>query len=88
MAQIAEILRLNQQTVRNSLDQGSRPAIRVGRRVRVRWSDVEAMMKPAGPAIPGGGSSGPSADGQAFWDGEYMPLGGLTALRRGLKPLL
>jgi hypothetical protein len=37
------------------------------------------MMKPAGPAIPGGGSSGPSADAQAFWDGEYLSL---AALRR------
>jgi excisionase family DNA binding protein len=77
VARIAEILRLNQQTVRNWIDQGSLPAIRVGRRVRVRWSDVEAMMKPAGPAIPGGGSSRLSADGQAFWDGEYMPLAAL-----------
>ena len=77
VARIAEILRLNQQTVRNWIDQGSLPAIRVGRRVRVRWGDVEAMMKPAGPAIPGGGSSGPSADAQGFWDGEYMPLAAL-----------
>jgi hypothetical protein len=35
---------------------------------------VDTMMKPAGPAIPGGGSSGPSADAQAFWEGEDVPL--------------
>jgi len=35
------------------------------------------MMKPAGPAIPGGESTRPSADAQAFWDGEYTPLAGL-----------
>ena len=45
VAQIAEILRLNQQTVRNWIDQGSLPAMRVGRRVRVRWGGVEAMME-------------------------------------------
>ena len=77
VADIAEVLKLNQQTVRNWIDQGRLRAIRVGRRVRVRWGDVEAMMTPAGPASPGGGTSTPSADGQAFWDGEYVPLVGL-----------
>ena len=33
------LLRLNQQTVRNWIDQGSLPALRVGRRVRVRRAD-------------------------------------------------
>jgi excisionase family DNA binding protein len=79
VAEIAEILKLNQQTVRNWIVDGSLPAIHVGRRVRVRWGGVEAMTKPAGPAIPGGGSSGPSADAQGFWDGEYVPL---VALQR------
>src|SRR5436309_1341086 len=37
VAEIAEILKLNPQTVRNWIDQGSLPAIRIGRRVRVRW---------------------------------------------------
>lgn len=74
VAQIAEILKLNQQTVRNWIVEGSLPAIRVGRRVRVRWGDVEAMMKPAGPAVPGGGSSQSSADAQAFWDGVGLAM--------------
>jgi excisionase family DNA binding protein len=78
VAQIAEILRLNQQTVRNWIDEGSLPAMRVGRRVRVRWGDVEAMMKPASPAISGGGSSGAAPVAQAFWDGEYTPLAALS----------
>ena len=80
VAEVAEMLKLNQQTVRNWIDQGSLPALRVGRRVRVRWGDVEAMMKPAGPAIPDGGSARPSADAQAFWDGEYMPLAALPSV--------
>ena len=77
VAEIAEILRLNQQTVRNWIDDGLLPAIRVGRRVRIRWADVEAMMKPAGPAIPGGAggdTSRVSSAAQSFWDGEYIPL--------------
>ena len=77
MAEIAQILKLNQQTVRNWIVEGSLPAIRVGRRVRVRWGDVEAMMKPAGPAIPGARPSAPLADAQAFWYGEHLPLAGL-----------
>lgn len=41
VSEVAEILKLNQQTVRNwGVDQGSIPAVRVGRRVRVRWCDV------------------------------------------------
>ena len=36
VAEVAELLKLNQQTVRNWIDQGSLPAVRVGRRVRIR----------------------------------------------------
>ena len=36
VAEIAGILKLNQQTIRNWIDQGTPPALRVGRRVRVR----------------------------------------------------
>ena len=77
VADIARILKLNSQTVRNWIAGGSLPAMHVGRRVRVRWGDVEAMMKPAGPAIPGDGPSGPSKAAR-FWDGTYTPLAGLS----------
>jgi excisionase family DNA binding protein len=41
-------LKLNQQTVRNWIDQGSLPALRVGtRRVRVRRSDLDAYLERA-----------------------------------------
>jgi len=36
VAEVAAVLKLNQQTVRNWIDQGSLPALRVGRRVRIR----------------------------------------------------
>jgi excisionase family DNA binding protein len=71
VADIARILKLNQQTVRNWIDQGSLPALRVGRRVRVRRSDFEALLESgrtvARPA------SGPSP-AQAFWEGEFHPM--------------
>jgi excisionase family DNA binding protein len=70
VADIARVLKLNQQTVRNWIDQGSLPALRVGRRVRVRRSDFVALLE-RGRTVPPQ-SSGPSP-AQAFWDGEYHP---------------
>ena len=45
VAEVAEILRLNQQTVRNWIDAGSLPAVRVGRRVRIRRSDLDRILE-------------------------------------------
>jgi excisionase family DNA binding protein len=43
--EVAELLRLNQQTVRNIIDRGELRAVRVGpRRVRVRQSDLDAFI--------------------------------------------
>jgi excisionase family DNA binding protein len=48
VAEVAELLRLNQQTVRNWIDRGSLPAIRVGaRRVRIRRADLDAFLMQA-----------------------------------------
>jgi excisionase family DNA binding protein len=45
VAEIAEQLRLNQQTVRNWIDRGELSAIRIGpRRVRVRASELERFI--------------------------------------------
>lgn len=44
VAEVAALLKLNQQTVRNWIDASSLPAVRVGRRVRIKRSDVEAMV--------------------------------------------
>jgi excisionase family DNA binding protein len=42
---VAELLQLNPQTVRNWIDQGSLAAIRVGqRRVRIRQSDLDRFL--------------------------------------------
>lgn len=42
--EIAQRLKLNQQTVRNWIDQGSLPAVRVGRRIRIRRSDLDRII--------------------------------------------
>ena len=44
VAEVAHMLKLNQQTVRNWIDQGSLPALRVGRRVRIKRSDFDQVL--------------------------------------------
>lgn len=44
VAEIAEHLKLNQQTLRNWIDQGQLPAVRIGRRVRVRRVDLDRLL--------------------------------------------
>lgn len=73
VAEVAEVLRLNQQTVRNWIDQGSLPALRVGRRVRIKRSDLDRLLTDgySGGTQVGAVDSGPSAED--FWGGE--PVG-------------
>jgi len=43
--EVAEHLKLNEQTIRNWIDQGSLAAVRVGRRrVRIRRADLERLI--------------------------------------------
>ncbi len=74
VAEVAQRLKLNQQTVRNWIDQGSLPAVRVGRRVRIKRSDFERILE---EGYSSGVSTarqdrGPSAE--AFWGGEPVGL--------------
>lgn len=73
VAEVAEILKLNQQTVRNWIDQGSLPALRVGRRVRIKRSDFERVLAQSytGGIGAAANEAGPSAED--FWGGE--PVG-------------
>jgi len=43
--EVAQTLRLNPQTVRNWIDRGSLRAIRVGRRARIRQSDLDELVQ-------------------------------------------
>ena len=73
MAEVAELLKLNQQTVRNWIDQGSLPALKVGRRVRIRRSDLERMLDQG--RVKGNSSSGQEAlSAEGFWGGEPVGL--------------
>ncbi|MBV9798068.1 MAG: helix-turn-helix domain-containing protein [Solirubrobacterales bacterium] len=74
VAEVAATLKLNQQTVRNWIDQGSLPALRVGRRVRIRRSDFERLLTDSYTGAAGATKEedgGPTAED--FWGGE--PVG-------------
>ena len=69
VSEIAELLKLNQQTIRNWIDSGYLPAIRIGRRVRVKREDFERLLEESYSGRSGGGSEPPDA----IWSGE-VPL--------------
>jgi excisionase family DNA binding protein len=73
VADVAATLKLNQQTVRNWIDQGRLPALRVGRRVRIKRSDFERILDESytGRSAPPPRRE-PSADD--FWGGELVGL--------------
>lgn len=56
-AEVAKLLKLNQQTVRNWIDAGQLPALRVGRRIRVRSSELDAFAEQGRTARPPAGSA-------------------------------
>jgi putative molybdopterin biosynthesis protein len=70
VADIARTLKVNQQTVRNWIDGSRLPALRVGRRVRVRRADFDAFVE-RGRTVPAPAAGRSQA--QAFWDGEFHP---------------
>ena len=43
--EIAEHLKLNAQTIRNLIDQRRLPAVRIGRRIRVRRTDLDRILE-------------------------------------------
>ena len=45
MAEVAALLKLNQQTVRNWIDAETLPAVRIGRRVRIKRSDFDRVVQ-------------------------------------------
>jgi excisionase family DNA binding protein len=73
VAEVAATLKLNQQTVRNWIDQGSLPALRVGRRVRIRRSDFQRLLDQGYMAGTGTAKPDPGPSAEDFWSGE--PVG-------------
>ncbi len=73
VAEVAATLKLNQQTVRNWIDAGTLPALRVGRRVRIKRSDFEQILKDSYSGAPAAGASAAGQTADGFWGGE--PVG-------------
>lgn len=71
VAEVAAILKLNQQTIRNWIDQGSLPALHVGRRVRIRRSDFDALLERSRVGPPPAAEPSPA---EAFWEGELLQM--------------
>jgi excisionase family DNA binding protein len=77
VAEVAQTLKLNQQTVRNWIDAGTLPALRVGRRVRIKRSDFERILEESysGSANGSGESAGRAqATADDFWGGGSVGL--------------
>jgi excisionase family DNA binding protein len=80
VAEVAEMLRLNQQTVRNWIDAGSLPAIRVGRRVRIKRSDLNRILESGYRGTPPAASTIDGPNATDFWSGE--PVSGVEPASR------
>lgn len=65
VAEVATILKLNEQTVRSWIDAGFLPALRIGRRVRVKRSDFDALLEAS--------YTGPKTPTEGVWGGEVPP---------------
>jgi excisionase family DNA binding protein len=74
VAEVAELLKLNQQTVRNWIDQGTLPAFRVGRRVRIDRKDLEDLLAAGYKNTATASVADENAfTAKQFWQGEDHP---------------
>jgi excisionase family DNA binding protein len=74
VAEVAATLKLNQQTVRNWIDQGKLPALRVGRRVRITRADFESLISQGYDTAAKRSSTDQEITAQESWDGAEHPL--------------
>ncbi|MFL5829063.1 MAG: helix-turn-helix domain-containing protein [Solirubrobacteraceae bacterium] len=86
VAEVAEMLKLNQQTVRNWIDQGSLPALRVGRRVRIRRSDLDRVLADSYSGGAGTSPAEPSAAAEDFWGGDLIGVAEPGPMPNGSAP--
>jgi excisionase family DNA binding protein len=85
VAEVAELLKLNQQTVRNTIDRGELKAVRVGpRRVRIRQSDLDAFLAASTAQMKPSEAQARSEFSQALQDVQAAPGNAelIPALRR------
>ena len=78
VAEIAALLQLNQQTIRNRVDQGSLPALRIGRRVRVLRSDLDQLVNSGNRDRRASSALESLEDAYGFWDGDAVTLPSLS----------
>jgi excisionase family DNA binding protein len=72
--EVAETLKLNQQTVRNWIDSGYLPAVRIGRRVRIKRSDFDQLVERGYQRGSGRQKSAPEEGPRAnIWAGDAPP---------------
>lgn len=70
VAEVAERLKLNQQTVWNWIDRGEPPAFHAGRRVRIRREDFDALIEAGSTGSRVTKPSEPIAPMGSIWGGE------------------
>jgi excisionase family DNA binding protein len=69
VAEVAELLKINQQTVRNWIDRGELAAVRAGRRVRIRRSALEEVLTAVNNPKPVVATPPEGPSGEDFWGG-------------------
>jgi excisionase family DNA binding protein len=70
VAEVAKLLKINEQTVRNWIDRGELPAVRAGRRVRIRRSALNQVLTEVTAQKPVPVESAPEGpSGEDFWGG-------------------
>ena len=84
VAEVAATLQLNQQTVRNWIDAGTLPALRVGRRVRIKRTDFERILEESYSGAPPARETQPDPTANDFWGGE--PVGRAETARASDEP--
>jgi excisionase family DNA binding protein len=73
---IAQILKLNPQTVRNWIDRGYLGAIRIGRRVRIPRAELDRLLAESYTGGTKAGQNPQTVSGytaEQFWSGEPHP---------------
>ncbi len=81
VAEVAALLKINEQTVRNWIERGELAAVRAGRRVRIRRSALDEVLKAVSapkPAAATPAPDGPSAED--FWGGVAVGSADLAPL--------
>jgi excisionase family DNA binding protein len=74
VAEVATLLKVNTQTIRNWIAQGKLAAVHVGRRVRITRADLERVIQEGYSPGAAAARDDDTNAAQGFWDGdEHAP---------------